>query len=101
MRIFNQFPEDASRDQIEKTADRLKKMNGILQSCHPTLSSGGRAFYGMGSPSSRRVNKLVIPYFRAISTRYETVEIGVAGGGLIPGSVASYRTNSGNIIAGS
>ncbi|MBT3273290.1 MAG: hypothetical protein HN368_09060 [Spirochaetales bacterium] len=110
-------------DKVGKTEYALAeamKLNGIPQSCHPMLSAGDRAFYGMGSPSSRRVKhqdpfttaiglwgsltsrggfivesadelpenisdyleKLVIPYFRAIVMWYETVGIGTTGGAL-------------------
>ena len=39
----------------EYEAALLIGINGIPLSCHPMLSSGERAFLGMGSPSSRRI----------------------------------------------
>lgn len=104
----------------ELAAARLMGMNGLPQSCHPMLSAGRRAFYGLPSPSldviqrgdpvtmaygvqgglnaragfmvedavelpsniQDYVEKLVAPYFSAITGWYETVGIGVAGGAL-------------------
>jgi hypothetical protein len=102
----------------EYEAATLMKLNGIPLSCHPMLSAGERAYFGMGSPSSRPlgrrepfttavglwgaltsragflvessdelpvadyVDKLVGPYFSAISAWYEHIGVGVTGGEL-------------------
>lgn len=104
----------------EFEAAELMRLNGIPLSCHPMLSAGDRATYGMGSPGSRRmiegdrfttaiglwgaltsragflvssadglpddakeyVDRLVAPYFGAISEWYRTIGIGVTGGEL-------------------
>ncbi len=104
----------------EFEAVELMRLNGMPLSCHLMLSSGPRAFMGLPSPTSRRIergdpltmaygvwgalncragfvvggvgelpdgisdyiDKLVSPYFEAVSSWYENVGIGVQGGKL-------------------
>ncbi len=104
----------------EYEAARLLAPAGMPLNCHPMLSAGPRASFGLGSPGPRKmergdpfttaygvwgaltcragwlvedagelpeairdyVEKLVAPYFLAVSEWYETVGIGVAGGTL-------------------
>lgn len=104
----------------EYEASRLMGACGIPLCCHQMLSTGKRAYYGLSSPSMKRidqgdnltmalglwgslnaragfvvhnetelpegirdyVDKLVIPYFKAIAAWYEHISIGVKAGQL-------------------
>jgi hypothetical protein len=104
----------------ELAAARLMRLNGLPLGCHPMLSGGKRAVFGLPSPSLNRlelgmpvtmavgvqgalsaragflaagpgdlpvgirdyVEKLVVPYFSAVASWYETLAIGATGGAL-------------------
>jgi Xaa-Pro aminopeptidase len=104
----------------EFDAARLFAPIGLPLNCHPMLSAGPRAWFGLGSPSSRviergdafttaygvwgalncragwmvedagelpenirdTIDKLVAPYFLAVTDWYRTIGIGVTGGEL-------------------